>query len=356
MREFPTRLSTRESTAVVLFIVGVYYLFLMGGLDTLLRSLVHLEDPQVVWKSEGGLWDHPEPNYKVLSFVAEFFASITAIPLAGGFLLYQALRFSYNTPALLLYLMDCWMYTCAFFAHMLLWPVLNSVTLTSVLTNALYTLGIYSGIVGGIFKTMWVRVVLTLSMWAAIVYMVIVLPPWFGENGGVPALLTIQTPAVILALAGARYCRKQHITSPKNKTLSLAFKFLSLSGILLCSAMGVSLVEVLYGKEFQVTYFGIVPVFHIIIHVLEQIGIYLYGVGVAAIEHTLVRPPSHGARGRIEYIGIVPYFAMTIETEQDTATSSSVQSMTPGVRRRSVRSPSPVVTVRRSARLSLVSK
>ena len=311
VREFPKRLSTLEGLSVLVFISLIYSVFFMGGLDMLLSSIVTIKDKQVVWRSEGGLWDHPEPNYEVLPFVAEFFASFTAIPFAGGFLLYQALRFSYNAPVCILFLLDCWMYTCAFFAHMLLWPLLNSVTLTSVLTNALYTFGVYAGLAGGPLKNTPFRILLTLCLWALIVYMVIVLPPWFGENGGVPALLTIQTPAVISALAGAFYCWSK-TDSPIGKK---AFKLLSISGFLLCSAMGVSLIEVLYGKAHQARFFGIVPVYHIIIHLLEQVGIYLYGVGVSTIEHCLIRPVD-GAHSRIEYLfgGLVPYLAVTAQT------------------------------------------
>jgi hypothetical protein len=351
MREFPKPLSTIEGGLVVLFIVMVYYVFLMGGLDTLLRSIVELKNPDVVWRSEGGLWDHPEPNYRVFPFVAEFFASITAIPLAGGFLLYQAIRFSYNKPVLVLYLLDCWMYTCAFFSHMLLWPLLNAVTLTSVLTNALYTFGIYSGLVGGPLRSPTARITLTFVMWLAIVYMVTVLPPWFGENGGVPALLTIQTPAVISALAGAFYCAR-HIpgASSKNPDSQSAFRFLSIAGVLLCSAMAVSLVEVLYGKHFQAQYFGIVPVLHIIIHIFEQIGIYLYGVGVATIEHVILPNPSRLETPRIEYLfyGYLPYLAITVR-EQPNVSEQPVTS------RRSPRLSEPSTQLRARSRRASVS-
>jgi hypothetical protein len=309
IREFPRRLSSIEGASVLIFIAIVYSVFFMGGLDVLLSSVAVVKDSEIVWRSEGGLWDHPEPNYKVLPFVAEFFASFTAIPFAGGFLLYQAIRFSYNAPVCILYLLDCWMYTCAFLAHMLLWPLLNSVTLISVLTNALYTFGVYAGLAGRPLKNTPLRVLLTCVLWVIIVYMVVVLPPWFGENGGVPALLTIQTPAVISALAGAFYCWS-HSDSPIGKQ---AFRLLGISGVLLCSAMGVSLVEVLYGKAHQARFFGILPVYHIIIHVLEQVGIYLYGVGVATIEHRLIRPVE--ANARLEYLfgGVLPYVAITVK-------------------------------------------
>ena len=310
-----------EAGVVLLFVALVYGVFFLGGLDALLSSIVTLKDKERVWLSEGGLWDHPEPNYRVLPFVAEFFASFTAIPLAGGFLLYQALRFSYNKRVLVLFLLDCWMYTCAFFAHMLLWPLLNSVTLTSVLTNALYTFSVYSGLAGGPLRSTPVRILLTLMLWGAIVYMVIVLPPWFGQNGGVPALLTIQTPAVISALAGAFYCWSNAKTAQGRQ----AFKYLSVSGILLTSAMAVSLVEVIFGKEHQARFFGIVPVYHMIIHILEQIGIYLYGVGVSTLEHCVLRPVDV-ARARVEFLfgGCLPYLAITVESPVTSAVDQEV--------------------------------
>ena len=79
--------------------------------------------------------------------------------------------------------------------------------------------------------------------------------------------------------------------------------------------MAVSLVEVTYGKYYQARFFGIVPVFHIIIHVFEQVGIYLYGVGVSAVEHCMVRPVAFGYP-RLEYVwGCVPYLAITVREE-----------------------------------------
>lgn len=81
--------------------------------------------------------------------------------------------------------------------------------------------------------------------------------------------------------------------------------------------MCVSLVEVIYGKTLQGKYFGIVPYLHILIHILEQVGIYLYGVGVAVIEHTLVRPVDVG-RPRIGWLfwNSVPYLAITYRIEK----------------------------------------
>ena len=325
LKEFPVQMNYWEMLAVMFFILGVYSVLFMGGLNTLLNFIVKIEDSKIVWQSEGGLWDHPEPNYSVLPFVAEFFASFTAVPLAGGLLLYQSLRFSYNAPVVVLFLLDCWMYTCAFFSHMLLWPLLNAVTLTSVLTNALYTFGVYGGLAGGFMKRGFLRIFLGFCMWLAIVWLVAILPDWFGPNGGVPALLAIQTPAVIAALVGTLVC---YNVSPS------AFRLLRLSGILLCSAMAVSLVEVLWGRQCQPT-FGAVPVFHVCIHVLEQIGIYLYGVGVAQVEHCVIRKVEP-ANARIEYLfgNRVPYLAITMPAEATAPETARKSSSSP---RRSLR-------------------
>jgi hypothetical protein len=72
-------------------------------------------------------------------------------------------------------------------------------------------------------------------------------------------------------------------------------------------------VEVVYGQKCQDSYFGNFPVFHVVIHTLEQIGIYLYGVGVAGIEHLIVNKTG-GAR--IQFLGFLPYLAITASVEK----------------------------------------
>jgi hypothetical protein len=303
--EYPSLLTFREVAGVKAFIVLVYFGLFMGGLYLVATHLSQLPAGADVWGGVNGHWDHPEPNYAIVPSVAEFYAVATALPLAGGLLLYQGLRFDYNFKVVLLYMMDCWMYTCAFFSHMTLWPLLNCVTLTSVMTNSLYTFSQYSHLAGGPLQLKAVRYAVTAALWLGVVYMVKFLPDLFGEKGGVPALLTIQTPAVISAMLGAFYVAR-NMTKAEHAEI---FDILKLSGILLVTAMAVSLVEVIFGQYCQDRYFGNFPLFHVVIHSLEQVGIYLYGVGVAGIEHRLVRDIP-GAR--IEFLGgWLPYLAIT---------------------------------------------
>ena len=161
--------------------------------------------------------------------------------------------------------------------------------------NSLFTFSQYGHLAGGWLQTKAVRYPLTLLLWLAVVRMVRYLPDWFGEKGGVPALLTIQTPAVVSAMLGAFYVSRFQQADPVHAEV---FDILKLSGTLLVLAMAVSLVEVVFGQFCQDAFFGNFPVFHVLIHALEQVGIYLYGVGVAAIEHLLVQRTPGGAHQR----------------------------------------------------------
>merc|ERR1712228_667074 len=65
------------------------------------------------------------------------------------------------------------------------------------------------------------------------------------------------------------------------------FELLLYSGTLLCMAMAVSFVEISMNRN-DVMIFEHFPYLHVTIHVLEQIGIYNYGMGVAALHHLVI--------------------------------------------------------------------
>lgn len=157
------------------------------------------------WGYLPSLWDHPEPNYVIIPFIAEFFSVITAFPLSGFVLIYLSIKYKYyhstsnnnscNTDAksrntknksrkfpkisdniqnnknknnlnntnntkndkkvsncgiivMGLYCIICFMYTMAFLAHTTLSPLLMSITLSSVLFNGVYTFYHFSFVVG----------------------------------------------------------------------------------------------------------------------------------------------------------------------------------------------------------------
>eukprot|EP01084_Bolivina_argentea_P187167 322463_1 len=94
------------------------------------------------WGFIPSVWDHPEPNYVFFSWIAEFFSILTALPIAGYLLLYNAYKYQYSNigyQVIGLYIIICCMYSCAFMAHTTLCPLIMSITLTSVLTNGVYT-------------------------------------------------------------------------------------------------------------------------------------------------------------------------------------------------------------------------
>merc|ERR1712039_813068 len=65
------------------------------------------------------------------------------------------------------------------------------------------------------------------------------------------------------------------------------FELLLYSGTLLCMAMGISFVEISMDRN-AVMIFDTFPYLHVMIHILEQIGIYNYGMGVAALQHLVI--------------------------------------------------------------------
>jgi hypothetical protein len=306
----PESLSLIDLITVNLFTVVLY----SGIILTLVSNLVSScnSSNKNPFKPDSTLWDHPEPNFAILNSVTEFFASVTAMPIAGMMLLVTGLKYDYSKKVIFLYIWDCWMYSCAFFSHMTLWPTLNAITLSSVMGNSLYTFGHYSHLSGLSFlKPNWSRWTVTALIFAGVIYLVVVLPPWFGSHGGVPALLTIQTPAVLSALSGAWFVKTKLLKGSED--MAMIGQFLLSSGLILATAMAVSLIEVLYGQYCQDRWFGKFPLFHVIIHTLEQIGIYLYGVGVAGIEHIFLATGT--IKGKINWIEqTVPYVAIQVDT------------------------------------------
>merc|ERR1719242_2304638 len=65
------------------------------------------------------------------------------------------------------------------------------------------------------------------------------------------------------------------------------YELLLFAGMCLCAAMGVSVVEIVMDRD-SVSVWGCFPYLHVTIHVLEQIGIYHYGIGVAALQFLVI--------------------------------------------------------------------
>ncbi len=204
------------------------------------------------------------------------------------------------------------MYSCAFTAHCTLSPLLMSITLTAVLTNGVYTFYQYSWITNiGFLQAKFTRFMICIIAQSIIIYSVIKLPYMLGEFGGVPTLTYVQTPAVTLATILV-YLEQQKVskTKCKNKTDENMRKrklevygMLLRAGMFLICAMGVSFVEIFKDRD-SVYVFGCFPYLHVTIHILEQIGIYNYGIGVAYLQYGIICNESFTS---LNYCGKFPY-------------------------------------------------
>jgi len=255
------------------------------------------------WGTLPSVWDHPEPNYMVSGAIVEFWSVLTTIPVAGSLLLYEGIKYGYAPKVLGVYVITCAMYTLAFAAHMTLESFIFSSTVTAVMSNALYTFSQFSTVVHPHLQQASLRGTIVLASFVALVSAVATLPYAIAKNGGVWTLFIVQTPGVLLATAIAAYLAR-HAAAPEERE---AFNLVWKSGSLLSTAMLCSLFECMYGFDY-----GYIPALlgfpwlHIIIHVLEQVGIYLYGVGVATLQLKVLSeqhgPELHHAGGWLVYL------------------------------------------------------
>mmetsp|Transcript_49071 Transcript_49071/g.129655 ORF Transcript_49071/g.129655 Transcript_49071/m.129655 type:complete len:343 (-) Transcript_49071:86-1114(-) len=262
------------------------------------------------WGNEGQPFDAPEPNYMYSSFIAEFWSVLTVFPMAGVHLLRLAFHYGYNWKVKVMAGWTTWMYSLALFSHMTLYTMVNQVTCGSVITNAIYALCIWGGIAGKPLSWTPFRLFVAFSCWCICVWGLYHLPFVLKPVGGVYTLFVVQTPPVVFAFFGAMIVYWRWSEQCKSDSvLFWGLAVLVVSGFMLTCAMGLSLVEVYFGESHGVLApetLGI-PWMHLTIHVLEQLGIYGYGVGVASVEHTLQNPTPCS----MEFaFGVMPYVAL----------------------------------------------
>jgi hypothetical protein len=281
-------LQTWEVLAVAAFVIALF-----GGI-ILVASLCSTSWPWPVKRPTiTSVWDHPEPNFAVSEVVAEFWSVLTTFPVVGGLLLYQSLRFDYGSDVLAVAIITCVMYTNACVAHCTLHNTLFTTTVLGVCNNALYSFGQFGFVVGGWMECIKCRTRAIVAAEVLVVIALLNLPYAIGEGGGVWTLFAVQTPPVFYAWQLASYLKTAAATEEQRKTYRLA----STSGGLLAFAMAVSFVECLVGFQhgFVESLWGF-PWLHIVIHIAEQIGIYMYGVSVAALRLTVIPEVREGAK------------------------------------------------------------
>jgi hypothetical protein len=285
----PTKpLRTSEVFCVVAFVASLF-----GGILLAASRFCEGWPWPVERPTLSSVWDHPEPNFAVSEAVAEFWSVLTTFPIAGALLLYQAWRFRYSMDVVAVGILTCTMYTNACVAHCTLHTGLFTTTVLGVCNNALYSFGKFGYVVGGSWECCKCRYKAILTADVLVLIALLNLPYIIGDGGGVWTLFTVQTPPVIYAWHLALQLRSNAQTAEEKNTYSLA----SAAGKLLTFAMAVSLVECLIGFQYgyMTNFFGF-PWLHIVIHVSEQIGIYMYGVAVAALRLTVIPKVREGAK------------------------------------------------------------
>ena len=244
------------------------------------------EQYQDYWNARSSLFDHPEPNFAVVPGVAEFWSTLTTIPFAGAMLLASALRQDFDLQLAVLYAHVLLMYLGAFLSHLTLIPLLFTLTVSNVIANSLLAFFWWNHRLGGPFARhprlfSWSG---ALSGLAAAVAAILTIQglPCLAPIGGFVTLALVQPPFVFLGLCSAVYLLARDRSSE-------ACRLLVVGGSLLMGAMLVSALETFVDPLLV----GDFPLLHVVIHVMEQIGIYFYGVGTAALHYS-----SPGSRKR----------------------------------------------------------
>jgi len=285
-RAAATPLTVREFVLPLCTVITVYSSVLVGlhFRQTLAKEAgTATHQPGNYWGTLPSAWDHPEPNYLVSEVIGEFWSVLTTIPIAGTLLMYQGLKYSYGGKALRIYALTCIMYTLAFSAHLTLQKLVFSTTVTSVMSNALLTFAQFSSVVHRWLKSGMLRATIVFCAEVALISTVATLP-YRIANGGVWTLFAVQSPGVFLAAGIAGLLLRSSKTTEEQQTYRTVFG----AGCLLSTAMVLSLVECLTGFEygFMLSLWGF-PWLHIAIHIFEQVGIYYFGVGTAALQELL---------------------------------------------------------------------
>eukprot|EP00439_Symbiodinium_sp_Y106_P018136 s1929_g2.t1 len=283
------------------------------------------------WGTLPSAWDHPEPNYLVSGVVGEFWSVLTTIPVAGALLLYLGLRFGYGAKDssacsesdgdlrghLLYVLISLHCTSDASDAHLLhdcdcsdeqCWhpsfQTGHACKTISCRIKALLTFVMFSHVVHRALESVLLRGAIVIAAETVLVSTVATLP-YRLEHGGVWTLFIVQAPGVFLATALAGIMARTSKRAAEKATYGLV----TTAGSLLSSAMVLSLVECLVGFEwgFIERMWGF-PWLHIAIHMLEQdkVGIYVFGVGVAALEALLLRPDAFKG-AEVRYLGWFVY-------------------------------------------------
>jgi len=230
------------------------------------------------------LFDHPEPNYAVLPFVCEFWSVLTTIPIAGTLLVLEAHRMGLRWRSRVITTWVLVMYCCACLSHCTMIDPLFRTTVSLVVGQALFVFGHWSYLLSLRLGDM--SAPLTMLLTSAVLIGVASVPQRLGMRGGHLSLGVIQTPGVFIGLMAARMQRYRHRGAKLGCSCQSTNEYLCFAGALLMSAMLLSFLEYYLWDSIPsvLPVLGGFPLVHVAIHILEQVGIYTYGLCVAVID------------------------------------------------------------------------
>ena len=156
-----------------------------------------------------------------------------------------------------------------------------------------------------IFENDIFRISFTLVWCVIVVTFVSRLPYELGPTGGVSTLTYLQTPFVVVAYGCSLALYFSNVFAG-----SYTVPILTTAGALLSTAMAVSFYEIWYGFDEKYHPFSF-PFLHVTIHILEQIGIYLYGTGVAALDGEVLQKTHE-----VSWLGYIPYVERKAKREK----------------------------------------
>jgi len=253
------------------------------------------------------LFEHPEPNYAVSPAVCEFWSVVTTVPIAGCLLVFQAFRMQLGWRVKVLSVWIFCMYCCACFSHATMHTLAFRVTVGLVASQGCFVFSQYSYLASLHLGNLSEPIAMVLE--GMIIAAVSLIPQQLGSRGGHLSLGVIQTPPVFLGLLAARHIQGQHKEWVYDRLVS--------AGRLLLLAMGLSFVEYFLwdSSPSVLPVLGGFPLCHVTIHVVEQIGIYMYALGVAVLDA--------GERGRVLVFSPDPVLGLLPVIVEDRAMSAT---------------------------------
>lgn len=195
-------------------------------------------------------------------------------------LLWIAISQGYDLVLIFLYLHITTMYIGACIAHATLIAPIFTFTVSAVIANSLQAFFWWSFLLGGFFEKYatlisWIGLIVGLIVGIGGILILQSLES-FEPIGGFITLSIVQPPFVFLGLVSSAYLYLRHPYDP-------GYRFLFIGGSLLMTAMGLSAIETYWNPIILESVGGGFPLVHVLIHIIEQVGIYFYGTGAAWI-------------------------------------------------------------------------